>query len=456
VRSADVVVLGAGSAGVAVAQRLGEGGCDVTLVADGLIGGECPYVACMPSKALLRSAGTRSEMRHAQDLGASAIPVDLGPRGAAWALAVARRDAIAEHRSDADAAQQLKRAGVDVLRGRGRVNRPGVVVVDDDEEIACRDLVVATGSVASRPPIPGLDRAPTWTSDEALSSPLLPARLVVLGGGPVGCELAQVYARFGCRVTIVEPADRLLPGSHAEAGRIVGAALAEDGVQVVVGSGADRVDVSGPGADVVLEDGQHLRADRILLATGRAPAVRGLGLDTLGIDVEDAIEIDDHCRVKDHPHVWAAGDVTGLAPYTHTADHHGEVIAANLLGGDRTAVSADRIAGCCFTDPAVAQVGRTEGDGLRTKTVDHGETAKASAEGDVHPGSTTLAVDEHGRVAGACIVGPAAPETILAVATAMTAALPVGDFARTIAPFPTWGEALATAAKDLAGASSSC
>jgi pyruvate/2-oxoglutarate dehydrogenase complex dihydrolipoamide dehydrogenase (E3) component len=449
-RKVEVLVLGAGSAGVVAAQKLGEAGRDVTLVADGFVGGACPYVACMPSKALLRSAATRAMLRHAQDLGGSAIPIDPGPRGAAWALATARRDAVAEHRNDNDSAQQLKKAGVELIRGRGRVVRPGVVAVEDDE-IGWDELVIATGSTADVPPIDGLDGAPVWTSDQALSSPLLPSRLLVLGGGPVGCELGQVYARFGSKVTIVEPENRLLSGSHPDASRIVGGALADDGVRLIVGSGVEQVRTSRQTAEVFVAGGQRLEVDRILVAAGRRPAVEGIGLDVLGIEpTNDGVPIDDHCRVPGAEHVWAAGDVTGLAPYTHAADHHAEVIVANLLGRDTTAVAPERIAGCCFTDPAVARIGRWEGEGVRSRTVDHGEIARASADGDRHPGSSTLAADADGLIVGACLVGANAPESILAVATAMTASMTVTDFARTIAPFPTWGEALVTAAKQLA------
>lgn len=449
-RNVDVVVLGAGSAGVLVAQQLGEAGCDVVLVAEGLVGGECPYVACMPSKALLRSASARAQLGHAQDLGASAIPMDPGPRGAAWALAVARRDAVADHRDDSEAAQQQKRAGVDLIRGRGRVVRPGAVAVGG-EEVEWRDLVIATGSTAQVPPIEGLGSAPTWTSDQALSSNVLPGRLLVLGGGPVGCELAQVYARFGSSVTVVETGDRLLPGSHPEAGRIIAEALADDGVDIVTGTGADRVEMAGGRAVVHLEDARQITVDRILLATGRTPATKDLGLETIGIPTTDegALAIDERCRVRGQEHVWAAGDVTGLAPYTHTADHHGEVVATNLLGGDARAIPPERIAGCCFTDPEVAHVGRTGGDGVRARTVDHSKIAKASAEGHPHPGSTTLAVDGDGRIAGACIVGPAAAESIQSVVTAMAAGLTAGELRGALPPFPTWGEALALAAKEL-------
>ncbi|HVM28057.1 MAG TPA: FAD-dependent oxidoreductase, partial [Mycobacteriales bacterium] len=237
----DVVVLGAGSAGELLATTLAGEGRRVALVEAGLVGGECPYLACMPSKSMLRSAEARHEAERLPELGAASSAPDLGSDDEAYGAAVRRRDDVAEHRDDSGAADGLRDAGVELVRGRGRVVREGVVAVGD-RELGWTDLVVASGSTPTLPPVDGLDSVPTWTSDQALSGKERPASLLVVGGGAVGCELAQVHARFGVRTVLVDPAEQLLGREERSIAERLQAVLEADGVEVRLGAQADRAE----------------------------------------------------------------------------------------------------------------------------------------------------------------------------------------------------------------------
>lgn len=451
----DVVVLGGGSA-ADWAPRLAKAGKSVVVVEGARVGGECPFVACMPSKALLRSAQIRRLVEQAPDLGAVAAGVPLGEPARAYARAVARRDAVAEGRDDAGHAERLHEAGVTLVRGWGRIVRPGVVKAGD-RELAYTDLVINTGSMPALPPIPGLDRVPTWTSDQALSSAAYPASLIILGGGPVGCELAQVYARFGVTVRLIEPDDRLLPKEEPSIGAALKDVLGGDGVDVQLDRqvrGARYVDGT---AEISLEDGMVLRGSRIVVATGRVPRTHNLGLEALGIEADgQALRIDEHCRVEGQEHVWAAGDVTGVAPFTHTANYQTRIVVANLLG---TPLVADyrAIPRTVYTDPPVAAVGMTrEGAreaGLQVEqaTGALGDTARSVTEGDAR-GHLTLLADHDRRVLlGACAIGPHAGEWIGEAALAIRAEVPLGVLADLVHPFPTFSEAYDALYRKLAG-----
>jgi pyruvate/2-oxoglutarate dehydrogenase complex dihydrolipoamide dehydrogenase (E3) component len=446
----DVVVLGAGSGGESLASDLAGAGQAVAVVEQGLVGGECPYLACVPSKTLLLAAA----------------------RGVQWAVAVRRRDEAAEHRDDSGAAGELEKAGVTLLRGRGEIVARRRLKVGDRQLTWRRALVVATGSEPLVPPLPGLDAAPTWTSDEALSSPELPARLAVIGAGAVGCELAQAYARFGAQVTLLDPSPALLDGEPEWAGEALAEALRADGVDVRLGDAAERVESRpGGGAKVVPERSEPVDADRVLVATGRRPRTARLGLDSLGLRLDEGapLAVDARCRVVVEAgpldDVFAVGDVTGVAPYTHTANYQARIVAAHLL--DRGARDADyrAVPRAVYTDPAVFSVGlcadaaREQGLDVVTARSDVADTGRAYVEHvaagrpGIGPAGLELVAERgSGRLVGAVAVGPDADSWAGELAVAVHARLTVDTLLDVVHAFPTWGETVLPAVRELLGA----
>jgi dihydrolipoamide dehydrogenase len=476
----DVVVIGGGTAGVHVASEVAREGRSVAIVEAGLVGGESPYLACLPSKSLLEAAR----------------------RGEAWEHAVARRDEVSSNLDDAAAAARLTEAGVTLIRGTGHVARPGTVEATASDNGAggpggpggapsaevtsldYADLVIATGSEPVAPPIEGLPDIPAWTSAEALSCPDLPRRLVVLGGGAAGCELAQLYAAFGSQVTLVEAENVLLPGEAAFTGEILADALRRTGAEIRLGSAAAKAERTDEGLALTLEDGTRIEADRVLLATGRRPRLSGLGLDNLGIDLKPrmALPVDATCRVvvartgqavsgdatagggaappgaagDAARGLWAAGDVTGLGTHTHTANYQASVVAANILGRRREA-DYRAIPRAVFTMPAVFAVGASPqgaaeaGIPLTTAGFDLQGTARAAVAGDDAGRVELYAHAESGLLIGAAAIGPHAPDWMGEITLAIRAGVPLGVLADTVHAFPTYGEALEPALRELAG-----
>ena len=353
----DVIVLGAGSAGENIALDLANAGRAVAVVERDLVGGECPFTACMPSKAMLRSAEVRHALHRADELGAMLDAITPTRPDKGFARAVARRDDVVDHRDDSAHASGLQDAGITLLRGAARVIDRGVVAVDGDHH-TCDDLVVATGAAAVRPPIDGLDTVPVWSSADAWSVRERPASLLVVGGGPVGCEIAQLYARFDVPVTVVEMASVVVGSEPPEIGEFVARALRDDGVRVITSAQVERVEAHGVGVRAYLDTGETVDAAVMALAVGVAPRLDDLGLEHLGLDVSNGFEVDDRCRVVGADRLWAAGDVTMVAPFTHVANYQARVVARNLLGDD---VRADyrAVPRTMYTDPAVAGVGLT-------------------------------------------------------------------------------------------------
>ncbi|MEU6039372.1 NAD(P)/FAD-dependent oxidoreductase [Actinomadura sp. NPDC047616] len=445
----DVVVLGGGTAGELVATELAQSGRDVALVENRLVGGESPYFACVPSKSLLLSAR----------------------RGETWELAIARRDEVTGHLDDDRVVARMAEDGVTVLRGWGRVTRPGTIEVDGAEH-GYTDLVVSTGSEPVVPAVPGLADAPTWTSDEALTVPDLPRRLVVLGGGPVGCEMAQVYAAFGSQVTLVEPAGRLLTAEAAFTGEILADALRRIGVDLRLGSEVVRVarGDGGAGARLWLADGGVLAADRILLASGRRPRVEGLGLENLGVAVTPGqpLAVDETCAVTlgdgapetDTPDLpgglWAAGDVTGVARTAHAARYQARVVVSNVLGKRREA-DYRAVPRVVYTTPAVYAVGlppaqaEERGMDLLTAGYDLAATTRAAVEADDRGRVELYADRSRGLLIGAAAVGLYAEEWMSEIALAIRAQTPLGLLTDVVHAFPTFGEALEAPLRELAG-----
>lgn len=433
----DVVVLGGGTAGTLVAAGLARAGRSVALAEAGLVGGESPYLACIPSKSMLHSAR----------------------RGETWEHAVARRDEAACHLDDCQAVARLATAGVTLLRGTARVSKPGVVKVTGARPavLGYADLVIATGSEPVAPPVEGLTDVPVWTSAEALSCPDLPRRLIVLGGGPVGCELTQIYASFGSQVTLVEAEDRVLPDEAPFTGEILADALRRTGADLRLGSPVVKAEALDAGLALTLADGTRLEGDRVLLATGRRPRLSGLGLAKLGIEFTPAggLPVDPSCRVSER--VWAAGDVTGLGSYTHTARYQARVVAANILGG-RRAADYRAIPRAVYTTPSVQAVGvsprHAAAAGIRLTTAgrDLAGTARAAVEDDDRGRVELYAdADRGGILVGAAAVGPCAEEWMGEIALAIRAAVPLEVLADAVHAFPAYGEALEAPLRELAG-----
>lgn len=449
----DVVVLGGGSAGELVANLLAGAGRTVALVEGLRVGGECPYVACMPSKSMLRSARLHHDEVVSRPLADTAAR-SVGLHDATFLEATRRRDEIADHRDDHRAAAALASAGAHLVRGRGEAVREGVVAVGD-RQLGWTDLVIATGSQPAIPDIEGLGEVPTWTSDQALSATQRPSSVLVAGGGPVGCELAQVFARFGTTTTLVEAGPQIAGREQAQVAQRLAGALRDDGIDIRLGTTILKVEPAEHGLRASLSDGTNVDAERIILATGRRPTTSGLGLEILDIELDDvgAIPVDDHCRVPGHPHVWAAGDVTGIAPFTHTATYQARVIVDNLLGEDRAA-SYVAIPRAIYTDPPVASVGRNAGadpddEGLITAVMDLDQTARAAIDGR-SGGILVLTADRaRGVLVGAAAIGPNADAWLAEATLAIRAQIPLTVLNDVVHAFPTYGEAFEPALRDL-------
>ena len=438
-----VVVLGAGATGeafVAALRRLAPD-AEVMVVESELVGGECSYWACIPSKTLLRPLEVLARARLAPGAAEAVSAVDA-ERVFQW------RDEIAE-KNDTSQADWLGKQGAELVRGSGVVAEPGLVQVDG-RELPYDHLVVATGSLPVTPPVEGLAEANHWGSREATSASAVPESVAVVGGGAVGCELAQLYSRLGSRVTLVQNGPHLLPRNDPEAAEILAQAFAEEGIELRLGAKATRVE-GGGGSHFRLElegDGP-VEAERLLVATGRKPRVEGFGFERLDVTIEkQGIVVDDRLRAGEG--VWAAGDVTGVALFTHVGKYQGRIAAANVAGRD---VRADyrAIPAAVFTDPQVASVGDTSGKDAATSFWRIESVSRTSTfQKPKRPGILKLYADPERRVlVGATAVGPEAGEWIGQLTLAVRAQVPVDVLRDTIQPFPTFSEAVYFAARDL-------
>jgi pyruvate/2-oxoglutarate dehydrogenase complex dihydrolipoamide dehydrogenase (E3) component len=438
-----VVVLGGGSAGeafVATLRRL-DPQVEIVLVARALVGGECTYWACMPSKTLLRAPELLAAIRLAPGA-AEAVSGSLDLERVFW-----WRDQVVDGYDDGGHSTWLADRNIDLVRGEATIVEPGVVDVGG-EALRYDGLVIATGSRPALPPVDGMADVPRWTTADATSTHEVPSSLVVIGGGASGVELAQLYRRLGAEVTIVQRS-RLLTKMDDEAAALLHERLEGEGILVRLGAGVERVETRGGRVSLSLSDGESLVADRLLVAVGRDPNIEGLGLERIGVAVgEGGIEVDEYLSATDG--VWAIGDVTGISLFTHVAKYQARVAAANAAGR-RQAADYRAIPAVVFTDPQVAQVGTVAGDGLVSASWEVNRTSRSSTyERPKRTGFVKLVADPSRRVVvGAVAVGPDAGEWLQQVTLAIRGAVPVDILRDTIQPFPTFSEAISFAARDL-------
>jgi dihydrolipoamide dehydrogenase len=449
----DVIVIGAGAIGENVADYVVRGGLTAAMVESALIGGECSYWACMPSKALLRTPQAVAAARRLPGVTAGFDP----------AAVLARRDGFTSDWRDDGQRKWAERAGITVLRGTGRLTgeRAVTVTAPDGSETtftAAHAVAVCTGSVPVRPPIPGLDQIDPWYSRDATSAHRVPGRLGVLGGGVVGVEMAQAWARLGSRVTLLAREDRVLPSMEPVAGALVADGLRADGVDVRLRTGLDSVARAGDGVELRVGD-DTLVMDRLLVATGRRPNTAGVGLAAAGLAEEGPVEVDDSGRSTGLDWLYAAGDVTARAPLTHQGKYAARIAAAAIVARalgepaeptpwSEYAATADHAAvpQVVFTDPEVAFVGRTaaraEADGVRVRTVEIDLAVAGSyLHADGYTGKARMVVDSEREVlVGVTFVGPDVAELLHAATVAVVGEVPLSRLWHAVPAYPTISE----------------
>ena len=442
----DAVIIGAGPGGEVVAARLPNQGLRVALVERELLGGECAYWACIPSKTLLRPPEVRAEARRA---------FGLEEPAQRWAEIVAYRDKMIRGLDDSSQLETYAEMdGIEVFKGSGRIEGPGRVNVVG-QVLETDRIVIATGTDAAIPPIDGLEQAGYWTNREATTLNEVPASVVILGGGPVGVELGQMLRRYGAEVTLVESHERLLAREDPGASEMLADVLREEGIRLRLGSRAEAVARRDGDRVVRLDSGEEVAGQELVVAIGREPRVKGIGLESLGIEPDpEGIAIDERCRVMDG--VWAIGDVTGAMTFTHVAKYHGRLVCDDIAGRPAR-VDLSAVPRVVFSDPELAAVGLTS-EQAREQGIDvveasadlYSSTARSVTYGEGVGGRVTLLVDrERAVVVGAWAVGPLASEWIHFAVLAIKTATPVDVLRDTVPQFPTFAEAYQVALEQL-------
>jgi pyruvate/2-oxoglutarate dehydrogenase complex dihydrolipoamide dehydrogenase (E3) component len=444
----DVVVIGLGPGGEYAAQKLAEAGLSVVGVEKALVGGECPFYGCIPSKMIIRAADALAEARRAGSLsGRADVAPDYGP------VATRLDKQATNHWNDDSHATRLEEAGVEIVRGHGRLDGPGRVVVDGTTYVASRGVILNSGTEPATPPIDGLADTPYWTNREVMRLTELPASLVVIGGGAIGAELAQAFARFGVRVTVVEVVDRILGPEEPEAARVIGDVFRAEGIEVITGAEIGRVDHDGT-FTLTLAD-RTLEAEQLLVAAGRRTNLSDVGLETLGLDSgAKVVETDERLRAGER--LWAVGDITGKGAFTHVSMYQAAVVVRDVLGEDGPWADYRAVSRVTFTDPEVGSVGMTERQardaGLRVVT-GHADLPESS-RGWIHQagneGLIKLVADaDRGILVGATSIGPSGGEVLGLLAAAVHAETPVATLRGMHFAYPTFHRAIEVALADL-------
>jgi pyruvate/2-oxoglutarate dehydrogenase complex dihydrolipoamide dehydrogenase (E3) component len=434
----DAVILGMGPGGEVVAGRLLAAGKKVALVERELLGGECAYWACIPSKTLLRPPEVKSEAT--RTFGTSTPELYLE-------TIFDYRDYIIRNLDDSGEVTSYEEKGATVIRGEGRLVGPGRVAVNGDI-LEADHVVVATGSASNMLPIEGIEDVTVWTNREATTTRQVPERAVIIGGGPNGIETSQWLSRLGSRVTLVQHPEVLIDREDPKVGKIIRPILEEEGIDVRVGRKVEKARTEGDGGAVVtLDDGEEVQTDVVVMVAGRTPRVEGIGLESIGVEPDKkGLQIDDHCRLIDG--VWAVGDVTGVMLFTHVAQYQGRVVAANILGGDRRA-NYRGIPRVVFSDPEIAATGLTEeearekGIDVATVNLELPEALARSVTYEKEPrGNLGLVVDRQERVlVGAWAVAPLAGEWIHQACLAVRTRMGVDTLLDSVFQFPTFSQA---------------
>jgi pyruvate/2-oxoglutarate dehydrogenase complex dihydrolipoamide dehydrogenase (E3) component len=452
----DVIVVGLGPGGEFAANKLAGAGLSVLAVDKHLAGGECPYYGCVPSKLMMRGATAVVEARHAPGVSGEC---DVRPD---W-KAVARRVARGTHGWDDTASvERLQERGATVLHGEARLTGARSVEVDGTPYSASRAVLLATGTSPAAPPIDGLADTPFWTNRDIVKVTDLPRTMAVVGAGPIGCELAQAFARFGVDVTLLEAGERILAKEEPEVSALMADVLRRDGMTVRSGVGISRVTHRDDGF-VLTVDGEEVRAERLLVAAGRDTGLPAIGLESVGIDTEDRtfVDVDDHLRVRDDDGatvegLWALGDVVGKGLFTHVAKYQAAVVIRQLLGEEGPAADYSAVPRVTFTYPEVGAVGLTEaqareaGHDVRVGVVDTKDSSRGDLHGEGNDGLVKL-VATGDRLLGGTSVGPMGGEVLAMLTTAVHAGVPVSVLKSMIYAYPTWHGVVRQALSALGG-----